>query len=185
MTIKAFWKDIPERVCNDYSQFWALNNVIERDNLWPDEVREAYHAILLETISVSEKNDIHWQVQYLVEEARVPVNTILNFVWLKFSSFEDALDNIIANTEFRRAVNLDQLKGIVSNMDLMWLLDMNVKNLITMETIFNYSIDLSENDTPEIRLRKVEEALLEIQKYMLPGNGLYLNPLVVNTIDNK
>lgn len=183
MAIKTFWKDIPDRVDSDYSQFWAFNDVIERDNLWPDEVRGAYHAILLDTLSSSEKYDIHWQVQYLIEEAKVPVNTILNFVWLKFSSFEDALDSVIANTAFRSAKNLEQLKGIVSNMDLKWLLDMNVKNLVTMETVFNYSIDLMESDTPEVRLQKVETALLEIQKYMLPGNGLYLNPLVVNNVD--
>jgi hypothetical protein len=60
---------------------------------------------------------------------------------------------------------------------------MNVKNLTTMGTVFNYSIDLMDSDTPEVRLQKVETALLETQKYMLPGNGLYLNPLVVNNVD--
>lgn len=180
MTIKKFWRDIPNRVDNNYSQFWALNDIIERDNLWPNDVREAYHAILLQTLTPWEKLNVHWQIQYLIEESKIPVNKILWFIWLKFASFEDALDSVITNTAFKNAIHLEQLKEIVSNMWLVWLLDMNVKNLQTMETVFNHSIDLMEDDTPEIRLKNTEEALLEIQQYMLPGTGLYLNPLVMD-----
>jgi len=180
MTIKVFWADIPQRLSKDYSDFSALNDTIEKDSLSPDDVKEAYHAVLLETLSTSEKQNVHWQIQYLTDEIKVPVNTILSFIDAKFSSFEDALDGVIAGTEFRRAINLNQLKEIISNMWLVGLLDMNVKKLTTMETVFNYSIDLSEDDTPEARLKKTEQALLEMQEHMWPGNGLYLNPLVMD-----
>jgi len=127
MRFKLFNETIPKEM-QDFKDFWALNQLIEVDNLSPDQVIDAYHDMILRTLENAEKTNLHFQIQYLFDEVKIPVNRVLSFLEAKFSSLEDAISSVIKQTQLKDSGIWERM-DILTGLEYTWVIKVVTSNI--------------------------------------------------------
>lgn len=170
MTFKIFGTTVPADA-EEFKDFWTLNNVMERDNISPDEVRQAYHDVLLWTLNDVQKTDIHWQIQYLFNEVRVPVNRVLHFLDAKFGSLEDAIFSAISESKLK-STNMWRDISIFTDMSVMWRIESRVINTGTNLEKAMIVLEFSQDETEEQRLEAFKVYLSWLEEVLEDGDKI-------------
>jgi len=81
-----------------YSKLEKFNDLLEREWIeYYEKIYDSYFKIITSTdknIDFSNYSELDFQIKYLIEEKKIAVNLILDFVWEKFSTMENMLVNI-------------------------------------------------------------------------------------------
>ncbi len=95
--IKVFssFKELDEEKKYKYFRLEKFNDSLERE--WIKDYKEIYDSYIKNIISTdknidfSNYSELDFQIKYLIEEEKVAVNSILEFAWEKFSTYEKLL----------------------------------------------------------------------------------------------
>lgn len=166
MDFKVFGEVIPTGR-EDLKPFDDLNKLIEREELGPDTVRSAYHDLLLDTLDNSQKTNLHWHIQYLFEEVKIPVNRVLTFLDAKFWWIKDAMIAEVTGTKLENCWILRSI-DIFSNLSIWWEFRATVfdQSKTTEKSVHNYLMVRWE--TWEQRFERFRTFVSELDKNSWP-----------------
>lgn len=176
MLLKVFDKIIPEDK-KEFQDFWSLNNIIERDNVTIDQVKTAYHDILLWTLGDHEKTELHYQIQYLFEEIKIPVNKILAFLDIKFSSLEDAITKIIKQTKLKDS-GIWEGMHILTGLEYAWVIKVITSNVYSKDRRVVIELEFPEIETAQERFAIVKDFLFKLDDGIQHGDLITLESRV-------
>lgn len=74
---------------NVFFDFGALNRLVERDKHTRRDIELAYLDVMSREKQVVDYTELHFQIKYLIDEAKVTVNKILEYAAYKFPYFPD------------------------------------------------------------------------------------------------
>ncbi len=85
---------------DEYQEFWWLNQSIEQWKYSREDIKNAYYDVLLWEKEISNYNELHFQIKYLIDEIKISVNHILQFAELKFPSYKEESIRLINSKYF-------------------------------------------------------------------------------------
>lgn len=162
--LKRFTDTIPDTTeWKEYQSFTAFNKAIEDENISPEDALQAYHDVLLDTISDLEKTTLHWQMKYLIEESKIAVNKIHKFISFKFPSWAEIMKDIILNSPALQHSNSSALIELLSS-DQHIVCIASIK-WIGGDTIDTIHLDMPFKDSEEDKVNKLKIFISAIEKH--------------------
>ena len=142
ITLFHAFSDAEKAVKEHFYWFDALNNIIESTNATKWQIRKAYIDVLIWELPITEQNELHFQIRYLLDEKRVACNQILEFSEAKFPYIKDVFLLQVKETWILRA----EYDDIVAALQKQQILKICCSVSFTRERFFIFDFSQGVND---------------------------------------